>query len=259
MISKINKIFRLLQLCLFKPGLLLNLYDNNLKIEEEKENLLKDFYQDFDSFNQKATDDEKAFQKYLYPCLYDKTQNTELEPTYFYQDAWAFERIIKEKPAKHIDIGSHHKFVAHLSKVLDLTMVDIRPLSLPMKSIKFIKGSILKLPFKDNSIESLSSLCVIEHIGLGRYGDPINPKGSQMAFREIERVIKKGGHFYMSVPIEKENKVYFNAHRAFSQKYLLENILNNFEVLDCKYIYNTNFTPNLQENFGTGCYHLRKK
>jgi hypothetical protein len=111
----------------------------------------------------------------LYPCIWDATSVTPIEPTYFYQDSWAFDLVVKAKPRSHIDIGSHHKYVALLSKVVPLTMVDLRPLSLEMDSIKFVQGTILDLPFPDSSIESLSSLCVIEHIGLGRYGDPLDP------------------------------------------------------------------------------------
>lgn len=256
---RIRYILKLLLDLILKPNKIYRLYVINNKEEVILQKLQKDFEKDFEKYNLVAGNGKKAKKEFLYPCLFDKTVDTELEPTYFYQDAWAFERIVKDKPIEHLDIGSHHKFVAHLSKVVDLTMVDIRPLSLPMETIKFIKGSILELPFKNNSVESLSSLCVVEHIGLGRYGDPIDPEGSEKSFKEIERVIKKGGNFYMSVPIEKENKVYFNAHRAFNEQYLLEKILKNFEVIDKKYIYGNNFTNIIQEDFGTGCYHLRKK
>jgi SAM-dependent methyltransferase len=252
-------VLKLLLDIILKPHKIYRIYVVNEKKQVLEAKLYKDFQKDFEEFNKNVKEQEKAKKENLYPCLLDKTTDTELEPTYFYQDAWAFERIVKDKPTSHLDIGSHHKFVAHLSKVVDLTMVDIRPLSLPMKTIKFIKGSILELPFKDDSIESLSSLCVVEHIGLGRYGDPIDPDGSEKSFKEIERVIKKGGHFYMSVPVEKENKIYFNAHRAFNEQYLLGKILKNFEVIDKKYIYGNNFTDKLEDQFGTGCYHLRKK
>ena len=82
----------------------------------------------------------------LYPCIGDDTGETQIEPIYFYQDAWAFERIVQSRPLAHVDVGSHHKFVALLSKVVPVTMVDIRPLSLPLESLHFLQGSILDLP-----------------------------------------------------------------------------------------------------------------
>ncbi len=194
----------------------------------------------------------------LRPCLWEKTSFTKIEPIYFYQDNWAFERILKQRPSDHVDIGSHHKFVSFLSMTLNVTMIDIRPLSLPVNSLSFKEGSILSLPYDSESIDSLSSLCVIEHIGLGRYGDEIDPLGSEKAFTEIDRVLKKGANFYFSVPVELEGRVFFNAHRSFSENYLLET-LHNFEVIDKKYIYGEKFETTLRDGFGIGCYHLQKK
>ena len=85
---------------------------------------------------------------WLYPCIGDDIGETPIEPIYFYQDAWVFERIVQRKPSAHVDVGSHHKFVALLSKVVPVTMVDIRPLSLPLESLHFRQGSILDLPLE---------------------------------------------------------------------------------------------------------------
>jgi len=67
-------------------------------------------------------------------------------------------------------------------------MVDIRPIDVSLDNLFFVKGSILNLPFRNNSIESISSLCVVEHIGLGRYGNVIDPYGSEKAIKELKRV-----------------------------------------------------------------------
>lgn len=216
------------------------------------------FYKQFNLFNQSAPQEYRALKSKLYPCLNDATEFTYIEPTYFYQDAWAFEQIISQNPNSHIDIGSQNKFVALLSKVVPTTMIDIRPLSLSLDSIKFIKGDILNIPFSDKSIDSLSCLCVIEHIGLGRYGDPLDPLGSEKAFREVARVISPGGHLYISVPVEKQNTVYFNAHRSFTEDYILS-FFADFKIIDKKYIYGNSFGDKTEEYFGTGCYHLQRK
>ena len=194
----------------------------------------------------------------LYPCIWDARSETPIEPTYFYQDSWAFERIVKSMPSTHIDIGSHHKYVALLSKVIPLVMVDLRPLSLKMDSIHFIHGSILDLPFPDGSVESLSSLCVIEHIGLGRYGDPLDPLGSLKACNELARVIKPGGSLYISVPIEDNPKTYFNAHRSFNENSFLC-LFPGFTLEDKSYVYGSEFTKSKRPEFGIGCYHLKNQ
>jgi len=190
----------------------------------------------------------------LQPCLGDDTAETAIEPVYFYQDTWAFEQIIKVSPARHIDVGSHHKLVAFLSKVLPVLMIDIRPLSLPLETLEFKKGSILNLPFPDKSIASLSSLCVAEHIGLGRYGDSLDPLGSEKAIAELCRVISHNGNLYISVPIDNNNRIFFNAQRAFKEEYL-EGLLSPLKIIDRKYIYKNSLLNNKPDEFSIGLYH----
>ena len=214
------------------------------------------FWQSYSDYNRMAPADQQAAWQYLYPCLGDDTDQTYIEPIYFYQDCWAFERIVNQRPQLHVDIGSHHKFVALLSKVLPVTMVDIRPLSLPLDTLQFKQGSILELPFKDGELESVSSLCVVEHIGLGRYGDPLDPFGSEKAIAELKRVIAPGGHLYLSLPIDNTTKISFNAHRAFQEEYLLD-LFHPLEIISSKYIFGSMFTSQKQRGFGTGCYQLK--
>src|SRR4051812_14346040 len=48
--------------------------------------------------------------KHLIPCLGDDCAETAVDPIYFYQDAWAFERVVQQRPKRHFDVGSHHKY-----------------------------------------------------------------------------------------------------------------------------------------------------
>ena len=136
-------------------------------------------------------------------------------------------------------------------------MVDLRPLPVTMDTLNFKAGSILSLPFADASAPSVSSLCVVEHIGLGRYGDPLDPQGTVKAVAELKRIVQPGGDLYISVPVDDVNRIYFNAHRAFCETYLNE-LFAPFEICDRKYIFGNEFTDKLKAGFGTGCYHLRR-
>lgn len=209
------------------------------------------FFKDFKKYRRLS--EHKVFFKDIFPFYNDATLVTEIEPTYFYQDAWAFERIVSNKTTRHVDIGSHHTFVALLSKVVALTMVDIRPFSIPLQTIHFIEGSITNLPFKDSSVDSLSSLCVIEHVGLGRYGDTIDPEGSYKAFNEIYRVLKQNAIFYLSLPVSDKQLIRFNAGVIFNNLGLLKKLENKYIIRDKKYIANNRlgveFIPD--DNFGT--------
>ena len=195
-----------------------------------------------------------------FPCLHDKLSHTPLEPTYFFQDSWAAKQIFNLKPKHHYDVGSSAKTIGILSQFVPITMIDIRPIELELDNLFFKKGSILELPFKDNSIETLSSLCVVEHIGLGRYGDPIDPFGSEKAIVELKRILKVGGIILFSVPVDIENKIYFNAHRAFTREYILE-LFDGFSLIEEKYQYGTKLFDSYDpyKGFGTGLYMLRKE
>ena len=118
--------------------------------------------------NLKKLGENKQFKTVEYfPCLFDNLSHTPLDPTYFFQDSWAAKHIFTLKPTHHYDIGSSAKTIGILSQFTPITMIDIRPIELELANLFFKKGSILELPFKDNSLETLSSLCVVEHIGLG--------------------------------------------------------------------------------------------
>ena len=76
-----------------------------------------------------------------------------------------------------------------------------------------IAGSVLDMPFADGALESVSCLHVAEHIGLGRYGDPLDPLGTRKAAAELQRVLAPGGQLLFSLPVGRP-RVDFNAHRV---------------------------------------------
>lgn len=149
-----------------------------------------------------------------YPCLFDKTATTGFDAQYLYQAAWGARKIFEAAPEQHVDVGSHLGFVTQLAAFTRVEFIDIRPAEINLKNFGVRKGSITALPVEDGSIESISSMHVIEHIGLGRYGDPIQSDGPQVACREIARVLKPGGKAYISVPIGRP-RVGFNGLYVF--------------------------------------------
>lgn len=194
----------------------------------------------------------------LFPRIYDKTGSHKLDPVYFLQGTWCARKIFTEKPQEHHDIGSQAIMVGIISQFVKSTMVDIRPLAITLPGLSFVEGDITKLPFPDHSITSLSSICVIEHIGLGRYGDPLDTFGTEKAAKELTRVLAKGGSLYISVPIDRANKHYFNAHRAFTREYILS-LFKSLTLAEETYIYGKDLQPmyDATKGFGTGLYHFK--
>jgi len=221
---------------------------------------INNFFVDFKNYEKINTNKDFILSKNnLKPCLTDKTDQTPLDYTYFYQDAWCAKKIFETKPHHHYDIGSKAEFVGIISQFIPTTMIDIRPINLKLNGLSFTTGDILSLPFADGSLESISSICVIEHIGLGRYGDKIDPFGSEKAIAEIKRVLKPGGNLYISLPVYPESLICFNAHRAFSRGYILE-LFQPLKLIEEKYLHKNEMVEQYDKakGFGTGLYHFKK-
>ncbi|MEO6246408.1 MAG: DUF268 domain-containing protein, partial [Opitutaceae bacterium] len=195
----------------------------------------------------------------VFPCLLDRTTTTPIDPTYFLQDAWFAAKIAARRPSGHVDVASAAKSMALVAQFVPVTFVDIRPVEIAVAGFTFVGGTVLALPFADGAVASLSSLCVIEHIGLGRYGDPFDARGSEKAAAELSRVLARGGDLYVSVPVDAECRIYFNAHRAFTRDYLLAQF-PGLVLAEERYIYGrelrAGYAP--ERGFGTGLYHLRR-
>lgn len=141
---------------------------------------------------------------------------------YFYQDLWAARKIYAARPTRHLDIGSRiDGFVSHLLTFMPVTVIDIRPLTSTVEGLTFMQADATDLAgIQDDSVESLSSLHAVEHFGLGRYGDPVEPDACFRAMRALARVLQPGGKLYFSVPVGIE-RVEFNAHRVFAPETVL--------------------------------------
>ena len=147
-----------------------------------------------------------------FPQLGDKVTTSSFDRHYFFQDRWAFRHIHERGVQEHVDVGSRLDLIGFLSTFCKVTFVDIRPLTTPVDNVESREGSILAMPYPDDSVRSLSCLHVAEHIGLGRYGDPIDPAGTRKACAELSRVLAVDGDLYFSLPVGKP-RVCFNAHR----------------------------------------------
>jgi hypothetical protein len=152
------------------------------------------------------------------PILYDYYDSAGVAGGhYFHQDIWAAKKIHQARPARHVDIASRvDGFISHLLVFMPVEVIDIRPLQSNVSGLSFIQSDATNLSnIADDSIESLSTLHAIEHFGLGRYTDPIDPSACYAAMDALARVLKPGGRLYFSTPVGRQ-RVEFNAQRVFS-------------------------------------------
>lgn len=183
-----------------------------------------------------AMSGEAPFEE-LQPGLFDKTPATQTgRGHYFYQDIWALRRLAELGPEIHHDVGSRYDgFVGQATAICPVVSYDIRPPNINLPRFEFRHGSILDLPLDDESIRSLSCLHVAEHVGLGRFGDELDPEGTTKALRELSRVLARGGQLLFSMPIGRE-RVCFNAHRVWHPEKPIESLpemkLVEFKAVD---------------------------
>lgn len=144
---------------------------------------------------------------------------------YFQQDLYVAQEICAHGPERHIDVGSRiDGFVAHVAAFREIDVCDIRRLRLPVKNVTFHQLDLME-PLSEKWVacaDSVSSLHAIEHFGLGRYGDSIDYNGHLTGLNNLAQMVRPGGALYFSIPIGKEQRVEFNAHRVFCLPYVLE-------------------------------------
>ncbi len=227
------------------------------------------FLKDFLNFREKASGAINRFHLLWcerYPCLYDKVVKTNIDRHYVYHTAWAARVLSKTNPVSHIDISSFIYFSTIASAFIPVKFYDYRPIDLKLSNLTSGFADLLSLPFENRSIQSLSCMHVIEHIGLGRYGDQLDPEGDLKAITELKRVLGFNGNLLFVVPIGKP-KIMFNAHRIYSYDQILSYFndfrLEEFALISCSNKDNgiiRNATKLLADSqmYGCGCFWFKK-
>lgn len=201
-----------------------------------------------------------------YPCLDDDTVNTAYDRHYVLHLAWAMRILARNYPDLHIDIASTLRFVAQLSSIIPVKHYDYRPPLLNIDNLECGQVDLTNLPFTANSIGSLSCMHTLEHIGLGRYGDPLDSDGDIKAAGELARVLLPGGNLLFVVPVGR-SRIAFNAHRIYSYRQVLDLFpslqLKQYALIPDSHetgdiLYGASETLTDSQNHGCGCFWFTK-
>ncbi|WP_051328285.1 DUF268 domain-containing protein [Desulfatirhabdium butyrativorans] len=204
--------------------------------------------------------------KNTFPCLIDRYENAgNHERHYFWQDIWGARKVYQSGVKCHYDIGSRlDGFIAHCLPFCEIVMLDIRPLPIQVENLKFLQTNCMDMnQIPSDSIASLSSLHAIEHFGLGRYGDAVDPLGHLKAIKEMKRVVCVGGGVYIGVPIGRQ-RLEFNGHRIFDPVEIVR-LFNGFDLIEFSVIDDNDLfyeNVDMQQyrslSYGCGLFHFRK-
>lgn len=228
------------------------------------------FYENqLEKFINLSTSLRPEFNKYYrYPCLNDDSSLTNFDSHYIYHVAWAIKKVLDSKPEQHVDISSSLNFCTSICSVIPTTFIDYRPANLILNQLVCKKGDITDTTqWEENSYDSVSCMHVVEHIGLGRYGDILDVNGDLSAMSNLMKIVKPGGRLLFVVPTGIP-EIYFNAHRVYSAKWIIDFFSSQFELNEFYYIFSDstkspllNCDISLTENvtYGCGCYEFIKR
>jgi len=202
-----------------------------------------------------------------YPCLNDNTPFTGFDRHYVFHVAWACRIVHEISPSMHIDFSSSLYFCTTLSAFVPVTFYDYRPADLQLSGLRSLRGDLTSIELPNNSVESISCLHTIEHVGLGRYGDPIDYDGDLKAIAELKRVVKPGGSLLFVTPVGK-SRIQFNAHRIYSYDQVLD-MFEGFELKEFSLVPDRSEDGGLMRNatkelsdaqwYGCGCFWFVKR
>lgn len=170
-----------------------------------------------------------------WPCLADRYEESgTASGQYFHQDLLIAQLVHRAAPERHVDVGSRvDGFVAHVAAFRTIEVLDIRPLRTTAENIVFHQADVTEdVSAFHASADSVSCLHALEHFGLGRYGDPLDPDGWRRGFDNLGRILRTGGTLYLSVPLGRQQRVEFDAHRIFSLPFVLTQMVADRYRLD---------------------------
>lgn len=230
----------------------------------------RNFKKEYSSLQQLEKKTNKRFKldwSDRFPCLNENTETANFDAHYIYHTAWAARVLRETNPEIHIDISSSLYFCSIASAFVKIKYYDYRPADIKLDNLSCDKADLLSLPFKDNSVVSLSCMHTVEHIGMGRYGDVLDYDGDIKAMKELNRVLAKDGNLLFVVPVGGLAKIMFNAHRIytyrqiigyFSNLKLIKYALIPDNALETGIIENATEELSDKQKYGCGCFWFRK-
>ena len=115
--------------------------------------------------------------------------------------------------ASNVTTLEYHRIISHVPNLYSLHPSEV--------------GDRYTAGLRFDFIFTFSSL---EHNGLGRWGDPINPSGDLEDFARCHCLLKDDGILFLGIPVGRD-EVVWNAHRIYG-RFRLSLALQNWKLLD---------------------------
>jgi|GEM_PF-6075892 len=139
-------------------------------------------------------------------------------------DEAVFETLQRMVPSRRISRGADvgcatgcFPAMQLASGVEECTVFEVRPINTNSKRIKIRIQDLTYAREIEPEFDLITCLSTIEHIGLGRYGDRLDPRGDIKMAANLGRLLRPGGIMLMSFPVGRGCVVY-NKHRIYSRQ-----------------------------------------
>lgn len=154
----------------------------------------------------------------------------------WFKEMWYADRIPIPQGARILEIGCAEvdwskPFKARRPDV-HITAVDQRYVERPAADILLERDLLKEGPdlFPRHSFDVAIAVSVIEHVGIGRYGDHVDPDGDSKVMGYLRDWLKPDGLLYMDVPYRPEGPS--TPFRAYNEADLQERVIKGWRCVD---------------------------
>ncbi len=119
------------------------------------------------------------------------------------------------------------------SKARHVTTVEYMRIHSDYQNFTYLHPSDIARKYLDRKWEAVDvgfSYSSVEHDGLGRYGDPLNPFADLESVARIRCLLKPGGYLFLGFPLSAD-ELWWNAHRLYG-RYRLFLMLMGWRLVD---------------------------
>ncbi len=160
---------------------------------------------------------------------YDRRESKNYYPE---TDIWLYEALEKHPISgkELLIIGSEEPYYEGIAinAGANVTMVEYQKVTSAHPRLNTMTAD----EFNENNrlFDGAISISSVEHSGLGRYGDPLDPDGDLKAMKALAGRLRKDGLCYLAVPIGID-QILWNAHRVYGRA-RLPLLIRGFEIVD---------------------------
>jgi len=161
-----------------------------------------------------------------------KKANNKEDTHYLYTDQWLYSAIEKYpiRGDSTLIIGSEEPCYEGVAIAYGATVTTLEYQKI-ISEHPLLKTTTIDEFCTDNTIfDSVISISSIEHSGLGRYGEALDPNGDIKIMETIYNRLKNGGICFLAVPIGID-QILWNAHRVYGRR-RLPLLINKFKLID---------------------------